>query len=141
MQGSRTRRLRRIVAVAAAVVCTSVVPARADCPAPSITVPRSVVAGTDLVVRGEFFAAQCNDTSTGCVGPRRSPPMRGMSVAMQDDFAVVVGATVDADDSFEFAVALAVPSDAAPGTYSVVVAGEEQNPGLLATAEVRVRAP
>lgn len=135
------RRTLRAVATAAAVVMASVVPAAADCPAPSITAPASVVAGQDLHVEGEFFAAECNDTSSGCKGPRRSPPMRDVTVELQRQGGeILTGLEVDADESFTFAVELPVPNTAAAGTYHVVV-DQKGDPGVLATAEVRVTVP
>lgn len=129
-----------MVATAAAIVALSASPAPADCVAPSISAPRTVLAGEDLVVTGEEFAAECNDTGSGCVVPRRSPPLTDVAVDLSDGFDSVASTVVDANEDYAFEARLPVPAGAAPGMYHVTVA-RQNDVGMLGTAKVRVRSP
>lgn len=96
-------------------------PALADCAAPYLTVDDSELQpGDPLIVHGEHFAAECNDTGIGCMGPRRSPPSRGIDLELRHGGQIVASTVVDADDDFAFTVEFTVPQDAPAGMYRVV---------------------
>lgn len=86
-------------------------PAQAMCVAPQLVTPGIVQPGDTIHVRGEYFAAECNDTSVGCVGPRRSPPSRGILVELLRDEEVIASTTTDANGMYEFEVDLPLPAD------------------------------
>lgn len=110
-----------MLAVVLLAITVVQVPARADCAAPHVTVEGSELQlGDPLIVHGEHFAAECNDTSIGCMGPRRSPPSRDIDLELRHDGEVVASTVVDADDDFEFTAELTVPGDASAGEYRVV---------------------
>lgn len=101
-------------------------PALADCAAPYLTVDDSELQlGDRLIVHGEHFAAECNDTGIGCTGPRRSPPSRGIDLELRHEGQIVASTVVDADEDFEFTIEFTVPDDPPAGTY-LVVAIEDQ---------------
>lgn len=96
-------------------------PAHAACAAPQLTVENgSPRPGETVTILGEFFAAECNDTATGCSGPRPSPPSRNIDVQLRRGSDVVASTVVDANEDYEFIVQLPLPDDAAPGEYRVV---------------------
>lgn len=96
-------------------------PAHASCAAPQLTVENeSRHPGQTVTVLGEFFAAECNDTATGCSGPRPSPPSRNIDVQLRSGSDVVASTVVDANEDYEFTVDLRLPDDAAPGEYRAV---------------------
>ena len=72
---------------------------------------------------GEYFAAECNDTGTGCSRPRRSPPVRDIRVTLQRGGVVVDEVMVDAAEDYTFSVTLRVPPGAEPGPY-IVASGD-----------------
>lgn len=132
--------MRRAAGVVLFAVLLPAAPANAGCPAPEITVPNAVVAGEDLVVTGDFFAAECNDAGMGCVAPRRSPPMTGVTVALAGSFDTVTMEVVDAAEDYSLAATLPVPADLEPGAYEVIVS-VEGGQGFLDTETVEVRRP
>lgn len=126
----RIRSVLPSAVVAALLVLPGVAtPALASCAAPSVTVNETTVRpGDRIVVSGDFFAAECNDTGTFC-GPRRSPPERDIHVTLEElgSFTVNVidEVVVDANEDFTFVVTLQTPADAQPGRYQVF-AGEAE---------------
>lgn len=95
--------------------------ALAGCAPPYLTVDDSELQlGDPLIVQGEHFAAECNDTGIGCMGPRRSPPSRGIDLELRHEGQIVASTVADADDDFAFTVELTVPEDAPAGMYRVV---------------------
>ena len=118
MTGRMGRPMLVTVLLAIAVVQP---PAVAGCAAPYLTVNDSELqVGDPLIVQGEHFAAECNDTGIGCTGPRRSPPSRGIDLELRHEGQIVASMVVDADDRFAFTVEFTVPEDAPAGMYRVV---------------------
>lgn len=112
---------RAILLVGLLAVIVIQLPAHASCAAPQLTVDNeSPHPGETVTVHGEFFAAECNDTATGCSGPRPSPPSRNIDVQLRGGSDVVASAVVDANEDYEFTVDLRLPDDAAPGQYRAV---------------------
>lgn len=137
--GTVERAVRNRLAAAVVVLVLAGTPAHADCPGPSFDAPRAVVAGHDLVVTGQDFAAECNDTGIGCLGPRRSPPSENITVELQGAFTTVDSAVVSADENYELEAVLSVPEDTEPGEYHVIV--DDDDPGMVGSEKVIVRAP
>jgi hypothetical protein len=86
--------------------------------------PVVVQPGDTIQVRGKYFAAECNDHSAGCVGPRRSPPSRGILVELfrSDEVRPIAITTIDANGMYEFGTDLPLPADIGEGATLTVVA-------------------
>ena len=136
----RRSKLNRRFAPALLVLVFAATPAHADCPSPEFDAPRAVVAGEDLVVAGQHFAAECNDVGIGCLGPRRSPPSENITIELQGKFATVESVVVSADENFEMKAILPVPADLEPGDYTVTV-DDDSAPGMIGSEKVIVTAP
>lgn len=114
-------------------------PGLADCAAPTLLLGHPVARpGEVLLVRGEAFAAECNDTGIGCLPRRRSPPIRDVEVQLRSRGSVVSSVVVDADAGFSFEVELPVPADAAPGAYTVGAPLDSPTLGSPAPVQVEI---
>lgn len=137
--GRMSRPMLVVVLLAIAVVQH---PALADCATPYLTADDSgLQVGDPLIVQGEHFAAECNDTGIGCMGPRRSPPSRGIDLELRHEGQIVASTVVDAEDDFAFTVEFTVPEDAPSGMYRVVAVEDRPHRQEWESAPFVIEAP
>ena len=97
----------------------------AACEAPRISViPTTGSPGSNLIVSGEGWAAECNDTiscQTGqqCTEPPPSPPSKAIAITLKQGDRSWPLATVDAAPDYAFKVSSSIPSDAQPGAATI----------------------
>ena len=98
----------------------------AACAAPVVGVtPTAVEPGTQIVVRGEGFMAECNDVVVCDVGgecdERRAEPVPFVEVVFEQEGAQEVLGRATPEPSLSFSVTVEVPVRAEPGAAFVVV--------------------
>jgi MYXO-CTERM domain-containing protein len=117
MQPHHRRRLIRIttaLTLGLAALIAAPAPAGADCSGPRLIVDRAAAAtGERIVVRGEGFGTDCNDT--GRPMPPLGAPQTDIRISVTQLGVSVPVATVDASDRYEFATEATIPGSFAPG--------------------------
>ena len=123
------------------------VPSQADCAAPELHLPRVVKAGETITVKGEGWAAECNDTRTrgctGCKGGEPSPPSTGLNITIapvpNKSLTLMLHATdIAANQEFRLNHDVTIPATLQPGRYRIVVGeGDDEYDSQSELIEVR----
>ncbi|GII99860.1 hypothetical protein CLV28_1008 [Sediminihabitans luteus] len=109
-------------ALLAGCASTPTVGASAACEAPSITVePRAVAPGESVMITGEGFMSDCDDTPDGDAGD----PLQGLEVVFDHDGQTYAGGTADAGPSGTLSITVPVPLDLPAGKVDVSVGTSE----------------
>jgi hypothetical protein len=101
-----------------------------SCAAPTIEVaPASGRPGTDVVVTGQHFAADCNDTvqcdPSGCHPQPPAPPTESVELTFVQGEQTWPLTTAHPDQTYGFTETVTVPSGATPGPALVRADGFE----------------
>jgi hypothetical protein len=113
---------------------------RADCAAPQVSTVRSAEPGTIILVRGQYWASECNDTSSctsGCISMScteagaQSPPETGLRVtvvpadAPEGREGTILVQGLDADpETYAIRVGTFLPAELEPGRYRVTMGND-----------------
>lgn len=110
------RKLTLVLVAALAGVFFYVAPAQAMCVAPSVSVdPAKGAPGDEIVVKGAYFAGDCNDTvvcqeGQPCTEPPKAAPQTGIDVVFEQNGQQWPLGTVDASpDDYSWTLSAKVP--------------------------------
>jgi hypothetical protein len=121
---------RRLIVGAVLVAAFGLSPAHAACEAPSVLLdgPTKLSAGDSIIVRGETWTNECNDTVTcsngcggRCVGGEPERPLRNITIVMSPvgglGTPIVLAEDVDATLDLTFDRQVVIPPQTSPGRY------------------------
>jgi hypothetical protein len=92
--------------------------------------------GTSLTVTGQNFWDRCNDVRTPGQPPPPAPKgAKNIKIFLRQGKESILLATVDADASLRFSVAVTIPANAVVGGAAVVAEAPEAYPVFLSDKE------